>query len=587
VGALDGPADRCHVTERLTIRLWRAAGIAAFVIATVALFFLSRGKWSDALVDSGREWIVPDALARGDLLYRDVVYWFGPFTPYFHAAFFEVLGSSFQTLLVAGIVGSVGALAALHLALRTVTGKQEAVLWTALAVPVLVFMPNAGGSILGMGYRMWHAAGFALLAVAVLSPPASSRRTGRLALAGALAGLAGLCRTEWGIAALLSCAVAAAARDGFGRAGIRTILLMSASAFLVFGGVLGSFIAAAGADAVLRDGPVLLFPLPDETRGHVALAGLRSWRSGIAPLLYSSLLWAGIALTVEAVVLRRESGGRALRRLWIVLGILAALALLALLARGSGAVIFSVAPAVCLASLVAGARRHGRPEAAPLAGFGLLGLLVSHRALFHISDGPYVAPPLLVAFACAAGLLGLFAARESDGESTERVRKGLRVAAAVLTCVAFAGRFLHYGSDDRVPIPGTHGMLSARAETARQLADLASVIRSQTREGDGLIVFPEGEILNYLSRRSNPIRHKLYLPGYLTERNEEEIVREIGRRQPQAIVVWPRPVGEYGGGEFGSHYGVRIRALIEEEYDLRPIPKGRERSRVLLAFRKD
>ncbi|HZI67356.1 MAG TPA: hypothetical protein VFF17_12395, partial [Thermoanaerobaculia bacterium] len=129
-------------------RFAAAAGVGAFAAATVGLFLVSRGKWSDALVDSGREWIVPDALARGDLLYRDVVYWFGPFTPYFHAAFFEVLGSSFRTLVVAGIAGSIGVLAALHFALRAVTGKREALAWTALAVPVLVFMPNAGGSIL-------------------------------------------------------------------------------------------------------------------------------------------------------------------------------------------------------------------------------------------------------------------------------------------------------------------------------------------------------------------------------------------------------------------------------------------------------
>ena len=63
--------------------------------ATAALFIVSRGKWSDPLIDSGREWIVPDALARGDLLYRDVVYWFGPFTPYFQAAFMRLFGSSY------------------------------------------------------------------------------------------------------------------------------------------------------------------------------------------------------------------------------------------------------------------------------------------------------------------------------------------------------------------------------------------------------------------------------------------------------------------------------------------------------------
>ncbi len=134
--------------------LRRALPWAALSIASVILFTISRGKWSDALIDSGREWIVPDALSRGELLYRDVVYWFGPFTPYFHSLFFRALGSSFRSLVVAGVVGAAGVLACLHYALRQVTGRREAWGWTILAVPLLVFMPNAGGAILGMGYRI-------------------------------------------------------------------------------------------------------------------------------------------------------------------------------------------------------------------------------------------------------------------------------------------------------------------------------------------------------------------------------------------------------------------------------------------------
>src|SRR5207249_10307282 len=84
----DGRRTQAMKTRRLIFTL-------LLVAPTILLFLVSRGKWSDAIIDSGREWIVPDALARGDLLYRDVVYWFGPFTPYFHAAFFALFGSSF------------------------------------------------------------------------------------------------------------------------------------------------------------------------------------------------------------------------------------------------------------------------------------------------------------------------------------------------------------------------------------------------------------------------------------------------------------------------------------------------------------
>ena len=142
---------------------------AELAAATAALFWSLAASGPMPLIDSGREWIVPDALSRGQLLYRDVVYWFGPLTPYVHAAFFRVFGSSFSTLVLAGCVTSLAALVALAFALRRVADRASAALWTALAIPALVFMPNAGGSILGMGFRIWQAAAFALVAIALAS----------------------------------------------------------------------------------------------------------------------------------------------------------------------------------------------------------------------------------------------------------------------------------------------------------------------------------------------------------------------------------------------------------------------------------
>ena len=128
---------------------WRRGG--AFAVATLAsagLFLISRGKWSDALIDSGNVWIVPFTIAQGALLYRDVVYWFGPFTPYFHGAVFRILGPTFSALVVAGLLGSIATIAALYYAVRRVASRTEALLWSAFAIPALLFMPNSGGAVL-------------------------------------------------------------------------------------------------------------------------------------------------------------------------------------------------------------------------------------------------------------------------------------------------------------------------------------------------------------------------------------------------------------------------------------------------------
>jgi hypothetical protein len=538
---------------------------AAVAAATVALFIVSRGRWSDPLIDSGREWIVPDALTRGGLLYRDVVYWFGPFTPYFQAAFLKAFGSGMGSLVAAGAVSAALVFAVLFTLLRRVTGRREAALWTALAVPALVFMPDAGGALLGMGYRIWHAAGFTLASVLLASSP--SRRRGLAAAAGGLcAGLAGLCRIEWGLAALGASAFACVVRPRDRRAGVRDAAIAVVAGALVLAAGLGHFLFHAGWDAVVRDGHVLLTGLPPETRHFlVAFSGVLDWPRGLAEAAYSASMWLGLALAAGLLV---THGRERRRRLLVVLGVsIAVLVVSALLGGAGSAVVFSAAPLVSLLALVAGLSRRRGSGAAALAACGLLGLVLSYRRPFHIGDSAYVGPPLLFAFVCAAGLLRLAAARPRGSVERRRLVVSLGVLVAVLVAAAFAARAHQYRSIEAVPIAGTDGMLSARAEMAREIEELAAAVRSGSRDGDGLVVFPEGEILNLLSGRRNPIRHMLYLPGYLTDGNEAAVLAELEAARPAAIVIWNRPTSEYDRAAFGEDYGRRIREWIRANYD--------------------
>jgi hypothetical protein len=110
---------------------------------------------------------------------------------------------------------------------------------------------------------------------------------------------------------------------------------------------------------------------------------------------------------------------------------------------------------------------------------------------------------------------------------------------------------------------GVTEALPARPETTARIEEIADRVRRATTPSDGLVVFPEGELLNFLSGRRNPIRHKLYLPGYVDSNNEREIVAELSRARPQAVVIWPRPLGEYGSGFFGQDYAPGTQQWID------------------------
>jgi hypothetical protein len=286
-------------------------------------------------------------------------------------------------------------------------------------------------------------------------------------------------------------------------------------------------------------------------------------------MVYSTAAWTGLSVVVAWLSWPRDSPKP--RGLAVGLGLSVGVLAIAALAGGAGsAVFFSAAPLASLAAAVAGLRRKRGSPAAALAASGALGFVLSYRRPFHIGDSAYVAPPLLFAFVAAAGLLRLAVAARRRSSERHALERGFARLLAVLLVVVFAARIAQYAAIEAVPIGGTSGMLSARPELAREIEELGALLRSRTADAEGVAVFPEGEVLNFLSGRPNPIRHELYLPGYLSADNEAQVLAELRERPPRAVVFWRRPVSEYDRALFGEDYGQSIRAWIEERYDLQP-----------------
>ena len=76
----------------------------------VALLLLAYGllllgmwqRWTQPLIDHGREMNLPARLAAGETLYQDVQFLYGPFAPYFNAALYRIFGIHLNVLHTAG-----------------------------------------------------------------------------------------------------------------------------------------------------------------------------------------------------------------------------------------------------------------------------------------------------------------------------------------------------------------------------------------------------------------------------------------------------------------------------------------------------
>jgi len=91
---------------KIVTLLWKREWISFFITVCCIGYLLNFTwlKWGDILVDVGREMYVPMELASGKLLYRDIIYVYGPFSPYFNASLFKLFGTHINSLVFSGLI---------------------------------------------------------------------------------------------------------------------------------------------------------------------------------------------------------------------------------------------------------------------------------------------------------------------------------------------------------------------------------------------------------------------------------------------------------------------------------------------------
>jgi hypothetical protein len=86
-----------------------------------------------------------------------------------------------------------------------------------------------------------------------------------------------------------------------------------------------------------------------------------------------------------------------------------------------------------------------------------------------------------------------------------------------------------------------------------------------------LAVLPEGVMLNYLSRRTNPSPYINFLPLVTAAYGETSILTSLRQRPPDYLILFHRDTTEFGAGLFGrdASYGRSMLEWIESDY--RPV----------------
>ncbi len=187
------------------------AGPAAVAAAFVAMLVWTWQTWPDLLVDFGVQLYVPWQLAQGKVLYRDIAHYTGPMSVYYNMLAFRVFGTNLRVLELANLPILVGIVVAIYYLALRLGGRLCAAVCGVSFVTLFAFahLTIAGNYnyVCPYEYEYTHATLLCLICIIFLRRLVRGRRIADAIIAGFLAGMIFLTRSEFFVAILGAAAV--------------------------------------------------------------------------------------------------------------------------------------------------------------------------------------------------------------------------------------------------------------------------------------------------------------------------------------------------------------------------------------------
>jgi hypothetical protein len=564
---------------------WLAGALLAVLFVTLAAW--SWDKWADPIVDFGNEPYLAWQLLHGRAMHRDLASLYGPLSPWINALWFSLFGPSLRTLALCNLALTAVLVIVVHRFCAAREDERTAGVATTVLLTSFVFAHHAEDA---PNYNfIWpysHAAthGSILLACGVLALGRAvlSDRTGWWALAGFLLSPILLVKPEIATAAAVAVTTGLVWRATDGRPrwhrGVCILVAAGAVPLAVCVLVLGAepLVVPLELTARLAASPDVYFK---------RLMGIDDVAGNALRLVTSAVVWSAVGAAVVLADLRSVRLTATGRR-WLTLGAAAVSAFLVVRdLPGVGRPLPILIP-IALGALVVVVRRRPteRTRLVPLAIWGaaawtLLSRMALNVQLHHY--GFYLAMPAAI-FVVVFGVgtvPRLLATRVPGGGDVVRT-----VSLATIGLLLACSVGLSIGSYGHMTVAlGADGdALLAPAPDVSPSGALASALSERIAErvppDATLAVLPQGALLNFLTRRSNPTAfHDLAPPVF--EAYGDAILAAYVAHAPQYVVLVDAPGDEYGVGRFGrSTWGHDLVAWVESRYDrIETVPPTRDR----------
>ena len=565
----------------------RDGGCGLVILASLGVGLLaSWQRWGVPLTDSGRELNVPLRLLRGEMLYSDVRYIYGPLSPYANAALYWIFHPSLWVLWARGIATTILILAIIYWIARQVMGRFPATM-ACVAITWVCALKSQGNYILPYAYSGLDGCLFGLATLALLLASVRDKKFAWLVAAGVAAALASLAKTEMGIAAV-GTGVAAAALGGYPRADKITARL---SIFLVPAlglpaAVMEWFASRVGWHTLIHESYLFFTDTPWQLiYFNKARFGLDHPAHSVWLMVASMIRMVGFAGAVASIslLLARHSEPARPERIykWPLALLAASLAVFVLPSIGLSDLgpllpmpfLLLALMAAGLAAFLRNARAKAQPAREQAAVFVLLGIFAFGslgRILCRVSTGgalsSLLVPMSLVLYIYVwLVLFPLFFSEQATRTISRQLVSGALVLGVVAAAVTLTVRYQrNFNYAMRTP----RGTWRTHPDQGLAFDEALHFIEINTAPSDAVAVLPEGSSLNFLSGRRNPLRDEIFLPGILREADEDRAIGQLRNLRVPLILITNRATQEFGQKAFGVDFYQRLMLWINENYRL-------------------